>query len=161
TFEVTTKVAVLKPSGVTRIWLPAALIRDTPFQRTLANRYKAEGGTVRLIKDKRNALGIVLASYAPRRNPELTLASSVMLKDYDVDLSMPESTPQVSQAELDHFLQPTRYIPTNGIVEKTARKAIAGASTDVEKARAIYDWIVENTFRDPKVRGCGRGDIGA
>ena len=31
--------------------------------------------------------------------------------------------------------------------------------TDFEKARAIYDWIVDNTFRDPKVRGCGVGDI--
>ena len=30
---------------------------------------------------------------------------------------------------------------------------------DEAKARAIYEWIVENTFRDPKVRGCGRGDI--
>ena len=161
TFEVTTKVEVLKPSGVTRIWLPAALIRDTPFQRTLTNRYKAEAGTVKFIKEKRNALGIVLASYAPHRNPVLTLVSRVMVNDYDVDLSMPESTPQVSGAELDYFLQPTRYIPTNGIVEETARKAVAGASTDVEKARAIYDWMVENTFRDPKVQGCGRGDIGA
>jgi transglutaminase-like putative cysteine protease len=31
--------------------------------------------------------------------------------------------------------------------------------TDVQKARAIYEWIVENTFRDPKTRGCGVGDI--
>jgi transglutaminase-like putative cysteine protease len=23
----------------------------------------------------------------------------------------------------------------------------------------LYDWVVENTFRNPKVRGCGRGDI--
>jgi transglutaminase-like putative cysteine protease len=27
------------------------------------------------------------------------------------------------------------------------------------KARAIYEWIVDNTFRDPKVKGCGVGDI--
>jgi transglutaminase-like putative cysteine protease len=26
-------------------------------------------------------------------------------------------------------------------------------------ARAIYDWIVENTVRDPQVQGCGLGDI--
>jgi len=84
-----------------------------------------------------------------------------MMKDYDVDVSTPESTPRVSQAELDYFLQPTRYVPTSGIVEKTALKAIAGASTEVEKARAIYDWVVENTFRDRNVQGCGRGDIGA
>ena len=29
----------------------------------------------------------------------------------------------------------------------------------IEKARAIYEWIVENTYRDPKTRGCGVGDI--
>jgi hypothetical protein len=43
-FEVTTRVEVLKPRGQTTIWLPAALIREAPFQRTLANRFTAEGG---------------------------------------------------------------------------------------------------------------------
>lgn len=38
TFEVTTSVEVVKPNGVTHIWLPTALIRDTPFQRTHANK---------------------------------------------------------------------------------------------------------------------------
>jgi transglutaminase-like putative cysteine protease len=33
------------------------------------------------------------------------------------------------------------------------------AEDDVAKARAIYEWIVDNTFRDPKTIGCGRGDI--
>src|SRR5664279_6276296 len=50
-------------------------------------------------------------------------------------------------------------MPTDGIVKAKAIEITKGANTDVEKARAIYDWIVENTFRDPKVRGCGRGDI--
>jgi transglutaminase-like putative cysteine protease len=44
-------------------------------------------------------------------------------------------------------------------VKQTAVKATAGATTDIQKAQAIYEWVVENTFRDPKVRGCGRGDI--
>jgi transglutaminase-like putative cysteine protease len=64
-----------------------------------------------------------------------------------------------SPAELDYFLQPSRYVPTDGIVKQTALKATAGATTDIEKARAIYEWVVENTFRNPKIRGCGRGDI--
>src|SRR4029077_1576089 len=25
--------------------------------------------------------------------------------------------------------------------------------------RNIYDWVVDNTFRNPKTRGCGTGDI--
>ena len=27
--------------------------------------------------------------------------------------------------------------------------------------RALYDWVVANTYREPKVRGCGVGDIKA
>jgi transglutaminase-like putative cysteine protease len=158
-FEVTTRVEVLKPSGVTHIWLPAALIRDTPFQRTDANRFSAEGGSAQLTKDKPNALGIVSASYPVNAKPVLTLTSQVLLKNYAVDLSVPGRAPHVSKEELDYFLQPSRYVPTDGIVKETALKATAGASTDKDKARAIYDWVVDNTFRDPKVRGCGRGDI--
>src|SRR2546422_593169 len=48
---------------------------------------------------------------------------------------------------------------TDGIVRQTALEITRGAKTDLDKARAVYAWIVENTFRDPKVRGCGIGDI--
>jgi transglutaminase-like putative cysteine protease len=87
------------------------------------------------------------------------LISKVSLKNFSVDLSAPSKPPRPSQAEVDYYLQPTKYIPTDGIVKVTAEKAVKGATTDVDKARAIYEWIVDNTFRDPKVKGCGRGDI--
>jgi transglutaminase-like putative cysteine protease len=159
TFEVIARVEVLKPTGATHIWLPSALIRDTPFQRTHANKFVAEGGAAKFSTDKPNALGIVSATYPAKAKPVLTLTSQVSLKNYAVDLSVPGKVPHVSKEELDYFLQPSRYVPTDGIVKETALKATAGATTDMEKARAIYDWVVDNTFRDPKVRGCGRGDI--
>jgi len=163
TFEVTTRVEVLKPNGMTRIWLPAALIHDTPYQKTLANKFNAEGGTARFTKEKPYALGVVSATYPAKAKPMLTMTSRVSLKNYAVDLSglKPAALQAASKDELKLFLQPSRYAPTDGIVKETAVKATAGATTDVDKARAIYEWIVENTFRDPKVKGCGRGDIRA
>ena len=50
-------------------------------------------------------------------------------------------------------------MPTDGIVKETAQEITRGATTDTQKAKAIYEWIVDNTFRDPKTRGCGVGDI--
>jgi transglutaminase-like putative cysteine protease len=44
-------------------------------------------------------------------------------------------------------------------VRDTARGIVKGVNGDVQRARAIYEWVVDNTFRDPKVRGCGWGDI--
>jgi transglutaminase-like putative cysteine protease len=50
-------------------------------------------------------------------------------------------------------------MPLDGIVKKTSDTIVAGATSDVEKARRIYEWIVDNTFRNPKTAGCGTGDI--
>jgi transglutaminase-like putative cysteine protease len=60
---------------------------------------------------------------------------------------------------LQYFLLPSKFIPTDGIVKDTAMEVTRGATSDLEKARAIYQWIVDNTFRNPKTRGCGVGDI--
>ena len=159
TFEITTRAEVLKPVGATKVWLPAALIQNTPFQRTLSNKFSAEGGSAKMVEIKPEALGIVAATFPAGMNPVATLTSRVELKDYVVDLSMPGKAPRPASDELNYFLQPSKLIPTDGIVKETATKITSGAKTDSERARAIYEWIVDNTFRDPKVRGCGRGDI--
>jgi transglutaminase-like putative cysteine protease len=159
TFELTTRVEVLTPSGTTRVWLPAALIGKTPYQRTLANRFSAEGGTAKIVQTKADALGVVSAEFPDGVKPVLTLTSRIATRNYAVDLSAPAIGSKANSAELRHFLRPTKLLPTDGIVKATADDITTGAKTDTEKARAIYEWIVENTFRDPKARGCGVGDI--
>jgi transglutaminase-like putative cysteine protease len=159
TFEVTTHVEILRPSGATRIWLPLPLTTATPFQRTLANQFTAEGSAARLVKSKADSLGIITAEFPAGVKPNLTLKSRVATKNIAVDLSAHIKTPKADRAELAHFLRPTKLLPTDGIVKDTAAEITSGATTDVEKARAIYEWIVENTFRNPKTLGCGIGDI--
>ena len=159
TFEVTTRVQVLKPSGATRVWLPAALLNPTPFQKTLANNFTAEGGSVKMIESKADSLGIVAAEFPAGVKPILTVTSRITTKNIMVDLSVPGKATKEDRAELEHFLRPTKLMPTDGIVKTTATEITSGAKTDVEKARLIYEWIVEKTFRNPKTRGCGLGDI--
>ncbi|MGB2667360.1 MAG: transglutaminase domain-containing protein [Candidatus Acidiferrum sp.] len=159
TFQVTTRVEVLKPSGTTRIWVPAALISETPFQRTLANTFNCEGGTAKMVESKADALGVIAAEFPAGVKPVLTVTSRIATKDCAVDITARGTAPRESRAELEHFLRPTKLLPTDGIVKETALEITKGAKTDVEKARALYEWIVDNTFRDPKTRGCGTGDI--
>jgi len=159
TFEVTTRVEVRNSSGATRVWLPAALIGETPFQRTLANRFHAEGGVAKMIESKTDALGIVAAEFPAGVKPVLTLTSRIATTNYAVDLAAPAKAPRVAPTELRYCLRQTTLLPTNGIVKTTADEITSGAHTDIEKAYAIYAWIVDNTFRDPKTRGCGVGDI--
>ena len=159
TYEVTARVEVLKPSGVTHIWLPATLNRTTPYQKTLSSKFVADGGSANLIQDQQQALSVVSASYPEGTKPLVTLTTVVTTRDYSVDMSKPSVNHKESSAELAYWLQPSQYVPVDGIVLDTATKATAGATTDVDKAHALYEWVVLNTFRDPKTRGCGRGDI--
>jgi transglutaminase-like putative cysteine protease len=160
TFEVTTRVEVLKPSGTTYVWLPAAILRETPFQATLGNEFKAEGGTAELVKNEKDALAFVSAKFPEGVRPVVTLTCKVKTKDYAVDLAKPrQSLKAPDRAELDYFLQPSKVVPTDGIVKEQADKCTVGATTDTEKARNIYEWVVDNTFRNPKTRGCGVGDV--
>jgi transglutaminase-like putative cysteine protease len=154
TFEVTTRVEVLKPAGETRLWIPAAMASKLPFQRTLSNEFKADGAEAKLVQQP---VPMVVATFPAGMKPGLTLTSRVATKNFSVDPSARGTA--AKRAELEYFLQPSKLIPTDGIVKKTALEITGGASTDLNKARAIYNWIVENTVRDPKVRGCGRGDI--
>jgi transglutaminase-like putative cysteine protease len=164
TFEVTTTVQVLNPSGPTRIWLPAALLNPTPFQKTLSNDFKAEGGTAKLVENKSDSLGIISAEFPSGAKPILTVTSRISTKNFATDLST-ANAPKADkdndkqEEDLQHFLRPTKLLPTDGIVKSTALEITKGANTDVEKARAIYEWIVDYTFRNPKTRGCGVGDI--
>jgi len=159
TFEVVTRIEILKPSGATRVWVPTALIAETPYQRKLANSFHAEGGTAQLVESQADSLGIVVAEFPAGTKPIVTVTSRIETRDYAVDFSKANEQEKPNWAELEHFLRPTKLLPIDGIVKKTATEITAGAKTDVEKARAIYEWIVENTFRNPKTRGCGTGDI--
>src|SRR2546430_17601831 len=69
TFEVTTHVEVLKPSGTTRVWVPAALVRDTPYQRTLANGFDAPGGTARLVEGAPHSRGMPAPEFPAAARP--------------------------------------------------------------------------------------------
>lgn len=62
-------------------------------------------------------------------------------------------------ADYATYLQSTKLGPLDGQIGKLAAKITAGKRSTLEKARAIYDWTCENTYRDPKTRGCGTGDV--
>jgi len=159
TFEVTTRVDVLKPAGVTRAWVPVPLTIETLYQQSLGNVFNAGGGTAKLVDDHARGFGMVAAEWPDGVKPVLTVASRARTRNIAVDPTRPPEAAKSNRPALARFLEPSALIPSDGIVRDTAVKITQGARTDLQKARAIYEWIVDNTFRDPKTRGCGIGDI--
>jgi transglutaminase-like putative cysteine protease len=165
TFEVTTRVEVLQPVGRTRIWLPTPLTVETPYQKPLGNTLTGEGGATSTTKNPDSANAIAGFDFPDGVKPVAVLTCRAMTRDYAVDLTRPRARGSMagpeSREEIDRFLEPTTLAPTDGIVRETATKIVSRSRDDIDKARAIYDWVVENTYRDPKVRGCGIGDVRA
>jgi len=158
TFELTTRVEVLQASNTTRVWLPTPL-PSAPYQQTAGDTYHAAGGRTVMIETNANEPDILAAVWEDGNPAVLTLTSRVSTRGHAADLTMPSVPPPRDLSAFGHFLRPTKYIPTDGIVKKTADAITRGAGTDFERARAIYEWVVDNTFRDPKTAGCGVGDI--
>lgn len=161
TFEVTTRVDLVKASGQTRVWVPLPLSQDTDYFRTLSTHGNGNAEQVQFVIEPDYRAAMAVASFrAGEPAPSIEVVSRFMVRERNVPLKGGAGM-QASREELALALRPTALLPTDGIVKKTADDITRGARTDVQRAQAIYDWVVENTFRDPKTRGCGAGDIKA
>ncbi|MGH7826530.1 MAG: transglutaminase-like domain-containing protein [Candidatus Binatia bacterium] len=161
TFEVTTRVEVLDPVGAVRVWVPVPLTTNTDYFKREGDKWSGNYKVARAVQYDRYGTGLVFAEWAPgEKAPALEIASRFMTRDRQVDLTKkPGSSVKEDKAVLDYFRKPSKLIRTDGIVATTARGITMGTKSDKDKAKAIYEWIVDNTFRDPKIRGCGIGDI--
>lgn len=157
-FELSTTVTVAQAQGVTRIWLPVPDI-DSDYQRSGDNSWSGNASVAHLTSDGTHGARLLYAEFAADvAVPTLTLKSTVQTRNRAIDWTQ---TRKVSEdaALLKFNLQPSELLPTDGVVLETAKLAIQGASTDVDKVRAIYQWVVDNAYREPSTRGCGVGDI--
>ena len=162
TFEVTTRLEIIQPSGVTRAWVPLPLMPDTDYQKSLGQSWTGNAALTRVVRDEKYGAGIFYAEWPGGETaPAVEVTTRFATRNREVDLSAPGNPVPEEKSVLKKYTSGTKFIPTDGIVRKQALEVSRGASTDVEKARAVYEWIVENTFRDPRVRGCGLGDIKA
>lgn len=160
TFDLVTTVSVPEALGTTKLWLPLPDVASE-WQRPIENSWTGNAATVRIAADPARGVRMLYAEFAPTAGaPTLTLTSRLQTRSRAVDWSERRRVDE-DPALLRANLAPTLLLPTDGIVRKTALEATKGAKTDVEKARAIYQWVVANAHREPKVRGCGTGDIKA
>jgi transglutaminase-like putative cysteine protease len=102
---------------------------------------------------------MVAAEWTQGVKPLLQVRSKVSLRDFSVDFAARPGSQTLDPASRALWTAPTRLLPTDGLVLSTAREATLGVKGDVETARALYSWVCDNAFRDPKVRGCGLGDV--
>jgi transglutaminase-like putative cysteine protease len=160
TYETTLRVEVLTPAGGTRVWAPVPTV-ESGYQKLAGNKWSGNAKVMEPVVDPQYGAGMVYAEWgAGEPAPVLEVVSRFSTQDRAVDWS--RKTPAKLDAAMTRkWTQPTDLMPTDGIVKETSDEITQGKKTDVEKVRAVYDWILANTYREVKVRGCGVGDIKA
>ena len=159
-FEVTTTVTLPAAQGPAQLWLPV-FHSNKSYQHRLAADWQTSG-TAHLNRDAAYGAQILAAHWddtAPDAARTLTLTPRVATWDR---ATLPHA--QLSTADRQRFTAATAHLPTDGLVHDTARRILAAAGNPSDpkaQVRALYDWMVVNTFRDPATPGCGAGDVNA
>jgi transglutaminase-like putative cysteine protease len=156
-YDVTTTLT-LPPGKAAKAWVPIPSFAQPNWMRSGTTSWTSNAADVHLATDPRWNLQMVYAQWPESPEPRrLSVRSSASSRDFNVH-DDPDRTP-LTAAERERYLAPTKFIPTDGIMADTAAKVTAGAKSDLEKARRIYEWIVANTYRKASVRGCGLGNV--
>ena len=160
-YEIVNRVEVLQPSGTSRAWVPLPMLDETPWQKGAGNAWTGNAAQARVVSDGKYGVTMLHAEWSHGQHaPVIEVTSHFMTRERTADLSRQNwAIGRLSADNHAFYTAATELIPTDGIVRKTARDITKRERTDIGKARAIYEWVVDNTFRDPATRGCGWGDI--
>ena len=161
TFDVVTSVDVAGAEGATQLWLPVPLAEAGDYQKRTAIKFAAPGAhSAKLVKVPGYDVELLHVTWPDAKSVgHVELTSRVMTRDRAIDFAANDRIP--GDHDLAPYLRPTMLLPVDGLVKATAESIVKDQHGDVDKARALYEWVVDNTARDPKVRGCGVGDVNA
>jgi transglutaminase-like putative cysteine protease len=151
-FEITYKVTLQSKKTPSRLWVPVP--QDAlDYQKVIDLSWRSPLAAS-LVWEPASRAPIISATWLdPTTPPEIEITARVMTRDRS------GYYPDASHDELAEYLRPTPSSPKDGIVLAKASEIVGARTEPLDKARAIYDWIVDNTFRRGETRGCGLGNI--
>ena len=135
-----------------RVWIPVP--QDAlDYQKVLELSWRSPVAASLLWEPASRAPIISAAWLDPAMSQDIEITTRVATRDRT------GYSPGASPNELAEYLRPTPSSPVDGIVLAKSREIVGSRTAALDKARAIYDWIVDNTFRRAETRGCGLGNI--
>lgn len=160
TYRITTTATLNGFSAPARAWIPIPGFEESDWMRPGTTTWETNATSATIARGGKWSAKMVYAEwFAPRDSATIKVSSVVSTRDLVVDLTHPRQAKPLSADEYRLYTSATKLQPTDGLVAETAKKVVGSASSDLEKAKLIYEWVVVNASRNPKTRGCGLGDV--
>jgi transglutaminase-like putative cysteine protease len=159
-FQTVTRLEIAKPAGQVQAWVPLPAFSAEDWFKPASSTWTTNAKTAELKTDAKYGAQLLHVVWnADEKAPVVEVTSKFATRDRAVDLSKPGTVPALSAAEHARYTSATDLIPVDGIVKDTSDRITAGATSDLDKARRLYEWVVDNTARTAFTRGCGVGDV--
>lgn len=160
TFEVVTRLEIPRPTGVAQAWVPLPAFAESQWFVPKDSSWTTNAKKASIVREPTHGAQMLHVVFAESEMaPVVEVTSRYAARDRAADLSKPNGAKPLSNVERNYFTAGSALIPVDGIVKAKSDDIVGAAKSDEAKARAIYEWVVENTYRNPATRGCGVGDI--
>ena len=160
TYDIRSTIALSRINGKARLWLPLAQYKDTLWERSLGHNWQGNFSSAGIYRDPVAEMEVFYADWADGvANPQLQIVSQVATQDRHFDITRRGAIAERTEV-LRRCLKSTDLVPLDGIVRRTAERAIGRIKDPVAQGKAIYDWVVENASFDPTLKNVGNFDIG-
>jgi transglutaminase-like putative cysteine protease len=160
-FQVRTTLELADAEGAAQAWIPLPAVNEKDWFQSIGNTWTTNGKATQLCEPQYGAGMLHVEWVNDDEAPMVEVISTIATRDRAIDIAKSDNVAPLTAAQRNLYLSGTDLIPIDGIVAETSKRIVGGSRGDIEKARAIYDWVVESTFRNAATRGCGVGDIAA
>lgn len=154
--EIAVTVAAPDDSKDVRVWIPYPVSNSTQdISNVRVNGNFTQSG---VYGEKETGNLALYAEWAtPTKDRAITLTFDATAREL-IKKDFPAVEPPIP-VEIKEYLKSTVFIPTDGKVKEIALSVTKNKRKISDKARAVYQWVVENTVRNPDTKGCGTGEV--
>ncbi len=145
-----------------KLWFP--LPYDSAYQKVKSLKFSGNYDNSNINSQNSDDVKILFASWKKsdkkkKMHIEMEIETTYRTVNLKYIKKMSQENLPIPQ-NVKKFIEASSHIPTDGKIKEIADKVTKGLNDRFSKVQAIYDWVTETTFRDPKVIGCGVGDAG-
>lgn len=151
----------IKPgAGELKVWIPYPA--ETAYQTVEDFKINTDASYF-LTQDKEYGNKMLCCSIKPLQNQNRSVNIKMQYKVKREEFSnKPGDNPALKEfpalIDKEKYLAPSRLVTISPRIKKIAREIVKDKKTTVEKAKAIYDYVITNVEYDKSSPGWGNGD---